>query len=637
MKYEELKSLYETACAFSDFGKQAAEDALYFMEHWMPGLREELSKKISRKIELADSINYISDKVNFEFTDADDERFGLSEIRNYEHDILDRAITVKVLVSDMIQLYEESTLENNYICLSSLVSGLSLMQTSINYAIEQIDKLVEKMSSDLDKQEEEDDEEEAADISLFENSPEYTYVYKVLEEAFSYFVSRVDKEHKKKAEAYLRFILEALESFGNGNGIKDFSFSIYHRYDEESRYIDFYAEKETSLLQISEGGTVYTPGAGHDSYTNWDWSIWGNGTEQGYVRLNEDSIYKLANLGSKLSISLPEDFFAEDGGDDEIMTRSGEEVEDEIVTEASEDGNTEKEGADEADTNEELRHFNEVRERCMILFKSVNDSQKFFDNCYEAVYNQKVGERIDYQAVFQALDNLDEQILHEENSLGSIKQENIDLYTSVHTGALDTLVTFLNSLKRCGKQLRVLAEGLYKKSQGAYYEFSQYQADNSNLHDLITENEVIADELQDAYEKLINSFEMFRLSANKTICMNACAMLWMDIEMKKATYAESESALHKAYENLYYAMNAMEYYQQVMELYNITSDDLLDISKKVIDEGYGNAMYKNRDYLPVGVVSLGQAPEFMFKYKAVMDHLSGSEYARYLITAAELM
>ena len=635
MEYEELKSLHETACAFSDLGKQAEEDALYFMEHWMPGLREELSKKISRKFELADSIDYVSDKLNFEFTDSDDEKFSLSEIRNYEHDILDRAITVKVLVSDMIQLYVESTLEDNYICLSSLVSGLSLMQTSINYAVEQIDKLVEKMSSDLDEQEEAW-EEEVADISLFENSPEYAYVYKVLEDAFSYFVSKVDKKHKKNAEVYLRYVLEALESFGNGDGIKDFSFSIYHRYDEESKYIDFYAEEETSLLQISEGGTVYTPGAGHDSYTNWDWSIWGNGTERGYVRLDEDSIYELANLGSVLSIELPEDFVTEDT-DDEIMTESDEDTDDEIVTEANEDEDTEKKAVDEAVTNEELRHFNKVREKCTVIFKSVNDSQKLFYNCYEAVYNQKVGERIDYQAVFQALDDLDVQILNEENSLESIKQEDIDLYTSVHTGALDILGTFLNSLKSCGKQLRILTEELYKKSQGAYYDFSKYQADNASLHDLITENEVTADKLQDAYEKLINSFEMFRLSANKTICMNACAMLWMDIEMKKATYDESENALHKAYENLYYAMNAMTYSQQVMELYHITPDDLLDISKKTIDEGYGRAMYKNRDYLPVGVVSLGQAPAFMFKYKAVMDHLSGSEYARYLMTAAELM
>ena len=75
-------------------------------------------------------------------------------------------------------------------------------------------------------------------------------------------------------------------------------------------YVDFNFEE--CVLEVTCGGSVYSPDVGSDSYTNWFYSIWDDGSEEcGGVDIESfDIIYEiLCSDKSKISIDKPDEFY----------------------------------------------------------------------------------------------------------------------------------------------------------------------------------------------------------------------------------------------------------------------------------------------------------------------------------------
>jgi len=106
---------------------------------------------------------------------------------------------------------------------------------------------------------------------------------------------------------YQKYILRSLDLFVEGKGLKEFSFSFVHRELNEILWVDVSTDGE-DVLVVSEGGHLYTPGVGGDSYTNWRWSIWSDGEESGQFMLDTNSVAEMIRVGAELSIELPEEY-----------------------------------------------------------------------------------------------------------------------------------------------------------------------------------------------------------------------------------------------------------------------------------------------------------------------------------------
>ena len=106
---------------------------------------------------------------------------------------------------------------------------------------------------------------------------------------------------------YQKYILRSLDLFVEGKGLKEFSFSFVHRELNEILWVDVSTDGE-DVLVVSEGGHLYSPDVGGDSYTNWHWSIWSDGEESGQLMLDTNSVAEMIRFGADLSIELPEEF-----------------------------------------------------------------------------------------------------------------------------------------------------------------------------------------------------------------------------------------------------------------------------------------------------------------------------------------
>ena len=54
-------------------------------------------------------------------------------------------------------------------------------------------------------------------------------------------------------------------------------------------------------LSLCDGGSVYSPEVGGDSFTNWDFTMWRDGTHIGYLGLDVDVVNELISCGAELS------------------------------------------------------------------------------------------------------------------------------------------------------------------------------------------------------------------------------------------------------------------------------------------------------------------------------------------------
>lgn len=99
-------------------------------------------------------------------------------------------------------------------------------------------------------------------------------------------------------------------SFLNGEPVEEYSFSISVRNEFCLEYVDFNFEE--SVIEVSCGGSVYSPDVGSDSYTNWFYAIWDDGSEENEEVYAEffNIIYEiLKSENSTITISEPDQFY----------------------------------------------------------------------------------------------------------------------------------------------------------------------------------------------------------------------------------------------------------------------------------------------------------------------------------------
>ncbi len=110
------------------------------------------------------------------------------------------------------------------------------------------------------------------------------------------------RRFRQALKAYLDVFAEGKEPEG---GLK-FSFSYE---DEDVRYAQFNLEKQ--ILEISLGGSEYTPGVGHDSYTSWMYSLGLSGWEDNPEWRDFDDLLGLVESGD-LNVDYPDDLIFSD-------------------------------------------------------------------------------------------------------------------------------------------------------------------------------------------------------------------------------------------------------------------------------------------------------------------------------------
>ncbi len=135
----------------------------------------------------------------------------------------------------------------------------------------------------------------------------FTSLYSFIKEVFPYYVSTAKPKNSEMILNFMNYVLQSLESFAEGNGVHEFSFSFVYRWQDELRYITISDDGE-SVITATDGGYCSTPGVGGDSFTNWTWSIWDGGDEDGHLWLDMDVYAELINIGAKLSIEAPEEY-----------------------------------------------------------------------------------------------------------------------------------------------------------------------------------------------------------------------------------------------------------------------------------------------------------------------------------------
>ena len=136
-----------------------------------------------------------------------------------------------------------------------------------------IDPAEDSENEDDDDYDEEDDcqlRSEPEEIPHFETM-KYSLM-KGLEEFSAKHPSPLLDEFKKEIESYL-------DDFVGGKTDKEFDISVSRRDSNGSEYIDFNFDKNS--IEITYGGSVYDPAVGGDSYTNWDYAVWNDGSAAG--------------------------------------------------------------------------------------------------------------------------------------------------------------------------------------------------------------------------------------------------------------------------------------------------------------------------------------------------------------------
>ena len=103
---------------------------------------------------------------------------------------------------------------------------------------------------------------------------------------------------------FYQSLVHHFNAFLNGEPVEQYSFSISVRSEFCMEYVDFNFEE--SVLEVSSGGSVYSPDVGSDSYTNWFYAIWDDGVYPEFFSI----IYEiLKSENSTITISEPDRFY----------------------------------------------------------------------------------------------------------------------------------------------------------------------------------------------------------------------------------------------------------------------------------------------------------------------------------------
>ncbi len=230
--------------------------------------------------------------------------------------------------------------DNHYLWLRACAASFTIdkITTELNVFCEEnsfiLERLVAFGRSMLENQEMGNDDTASDEIDeedLDEIQPIESHLFKKLVDTLRQGLDvYCERESKAVLFAFRDALFESLNSFANGLEGLNFDFSLSHRDESGIEYVDFHFEE--SILEVTSGGMTIDRSVGSDSYTNWQYSIWNNGTEDSdYITANSfNIIFEMFNDPNvKFSISTP----------DELVYSSEPEEEDE--EEWDEDGSLE--------------------------------------------------------------------------------------------------------------------------------------------------------------------------------------------------------------------------------------------------------------------------------------------------------
>jgi hypothetical protein len=149
----------------------------------------------------------------------------------------------------------------------------------------------------FEMEEDEDDEWEEERINIGEDE-EFLFTSHAISELLLYYC---EKYHDPETVEYKDQVIKALEDYAADEMAEDFSFSISYRSGNEIRYFSFSLSGDE--LSMSDAGHVYTPEVGGDSYTNWMFTIWKDGSRDGSAwNLDKSVVKELIDSGAELCI-----------------------------------------------------------------------------------------------------------------------------------------------------------------------------------------------------------------------------------------------------------------------------------------------------------------------------------------------
>lgn len=150
-----------------------------------------------------------------------------------------------------------------------------------------------------------DDDDDVDDEFLPRESETFMQLYSSINDAFTMYAKLHTDD---RIISFIQCIKKELELFSAGKEMTQcYAFGFDLRVDEECRYVQFSFEPE--LIEVSDGGSVFDSYVGHDSYTNWMYSIWRNGNEDSdNYECDFSIIEELVLQGADLSIESPEEY-----------------------------------------------------------------------------------------------------------------------------------------------------------------------------------------------------------------------------------------------------------------------------------------------------------------------------------------
>ena len=126
-------------------------------------------------------------------------------------------------------------------------------------------------------------------------------------------IRRYCKNQSPKQIEFFLFLTEQLNSFAEGKEFEEFSFSLVLKENKDIQYLEFHGDG--ICVSVTDAGYTYDPSVGGDSYTNWEYTIWRNGQDEGSLNLDEDKILELIQMNAKFSIESPDRFIETDADD----------------------------------------------------------------------------------------------------------------------------------------------------------------------------------------------------------------------------------------------------------------------------------------------------------------------------------
>ena len=239
----------------------------------------------------------------YQFPVLDEESVSISETLHRIHETILHGIAVSVQLVDLSELVTQHV-DNPYKTFQKLLISVSIAAEALEICLNQLQSLYDdaaQLWAQLpDEDEDEMEQEDFPPEPLFDHNG-----YIRILQAITLIQNRFRPQTIKQTE-FFQYITKQLNSFAEGEDFEEFSFSLVLRDNEEMQYIEF--RGDGICVSVTDAGHSFDPAVGGDSYTNWEYTIWNNGQDEGSLELDDDKILEMLQMGAQISIEEPEIF-----------------------------------------------------------------------------------------------------------------------------------------------------------------------------------------------------------------------------------------------------------------------------------------------------------------------------------------